>query len=112
MSQTQAEIEYFSRRPRRNRDWEDENGRIVVLIPKFGNHFFGKWMMAKMNRPFYRLKLDEIGSFVWQRCDGATDIKQIGEQLAAHFGDKVEPVHERLGLFLRSLERSKSITYV
>ena len=27
-------------------------------------------MLARMQKPTYRLTLDEIGSFVWERCDG------------------------------------------
>lgn len=64
-----------------------------------------------MARPNYRLNLDEVGSFVWERCTGLENVQEIGEKLAKKFGSKVEPVHERLSLFFQSLEKSKSITW-
>jgi len=112
-NKTESATDYYSRRPRRNRDWETtDDGLAVILIPKFGNHFLGRWLLSKMNQPNYRLKLDEIGTFIWQQCDGSNDVKAIGEQLERQFGDKVKPVHQRLGLFFQSLQRSKSITWV
>lgn len=83
-----------------------------MLIPKFGQHFFGRWMLARMQKPTYRLTLDEIGSFIWERCDGTHTIEQIGNEMAAKFGDRIEPVFERLGLFFQRLARTKSITWV
>lgn len=100
-------------RPKQKRRWErDENGNAVILIPKFGDNIIGRWIRDKLSRPHYRLKLDEIGSFVWEHCDGSRSVEEIGEKLHNKFGEKVEPVHERLGLFFQSLEKSKSITWV
>lgn len=65
-----------------------------------------------MKQPYYRLKLDEIGSFVWEHCNGMDEVQEIGEKLRKKFGDRVEPVQERLALFFKQLERSKSITWV
>jgi hypothetical protein len=67
--------------------------------------------MARMKRPFFRLNLDEIGSFVWAHCDGKTDVDEIGRKLEDRFGEKVKPVQGRLGLFFERLERSKSIIW-
>ncbi len=83
----------------------------VILVPKFGNHLLGRWLMARLRNPYYRLRLDEIGSFVWEHCSGDLSVQEIGARLGQRFGDTVEPVYERLDLFLRSLERSKSIVW-
>ncbi|NIR47715.1 PqqD family protein [candidate division KSB1 bacterium] len=64
-----------------------------------------------MKRPNYRLKLDDIGTFVWERCNGMKKVEEIGEQLKKEFGEEVEPVHERLALFFRQLQKSNSITW-
>lgn len=95
-----------------NRKWEQlESGRAVILVPKFESHKLGRWLMQRMARPNYRVKLDEVGSFVWLRCDGATDLAQIARSLHERFGAQVEPVSERLSTFFKTLDRSKAITW-
>ncbi len=95
-----------------NRKWEQlDGGLAVILVPKFKSHKLGNWLMQRMAKPNYRIKLDDVGSFVWSRCDGATDIAEIGKSLHEHFGNQVEPVQERLATFFQTLERSKAITW-
>ena len=98
--------------PKRNRDWEktDEN-LVVILIPKLGNHFLGRLIKPQLKNPNYRLKSDEIGSFVWEHCNGSDNVEVIGNNLKKKFGDTVEPVYERLSLFFKSLENSNSIIW-
>jgi len=112
MSKHRVSQDLLSRAPKRNREWRESENRAVILIPKFGNHFLGKWLMSKMKSPNYRLNLDEIGSFVWKHCDGNKTVEDIGQKLEAEFGEKVTPVYERLNLFFVSLSKSKSITWV
>lgn len=100
-------------RPQKLRDWErTDQGRIVVLKPKFGNHALGRWLMSRLRNPNYRIKLDEFGSLVWEMCDGETTVKEIGETMRARFGDRVEPVYDRLAIFFRQLERSRLIQFL
>ncbi len=100
-------------RPKWNHHWEKaDNGLTVILIPKFGNHFFGNWLKPILKNPDYRMKLDEIGSFVWEQCNGLKNVQEIGSKLHNKFGEKVDPVYDRLSLFFKSLEKSKSITWV
>jgi hypothetical protein len=108
-----VESNLLTLRPKWNRNWEKtENGLAVIMVPKFGNHSLGKWLMQRMSNPNYRLKLDELGSFVWEHCDGTENVQQIADKLKKKYGDKVEPVYDRLGIFLNRLERSKSIIWV
>ncbi len=103
---------YANRRPRWNQKWElDNNDTAVILIPKFGDHRLGRWLMQRMARPYYRLNLDKVGTFIWQRCDGSNRVGEIGRQLSEEFGDQVEPLYERLQLFFVSLERTSSIKW-
>ena len=108
-----SDVDFIKLRPKWNRQWEySEDKLTVILIPKFGDHRLGKWFMSRMNRPHYRLKLDEIGSYVWEQCNGKDSVQNIGEKLSKKFGTHVEPVYDRLRLFFQSLEKSKSITWV
>jgi hypothetical protein len=80
-------------------------GAVTVLVPKFRNPFLVKWVLPHLARPFFRVKLDAVGSAIWNRCDGATPVSAIAEELKSTFGAAVEPVDDRIGSFLRQLER-------
>ncbi len=104
---------FLNLHPKWNRRWEEtEDGRVVILIPKFGSHLLGRWLMSKLRQPYMRLRLDEVGSFVWQRCNGMHSVREIGAEMEKTFGPKVDPVYGRLQVFLRQLERNKSIVWV
>ncbi len=96
--------------PHRLRDWErSEEGRVVILKPKLGDNPIGRWLMARMPQPYYRINLDDFGSHVWELCDGNTTVREIGKALRQRFGDSVEPVYDRLAIFFRQLERGRLI---
>jgi hypothetical protein len=93
-------------KPKRNVEWEERDGRRVVLhAPRFRGAFLGKWLVPLLPRPTFRISLDAFGSFVWLRCDGNTSVADIGNALRAEFGPDVEPLYERIAAFLRKLER-------
>lgn len=50
------------------------------------------------------IHLDEMGSFIWPLIDGKTDIIALGEKVKEHFGDKAEPLYERLSKYIKILE--------
>lgn len=56
------------------------------------------------------IHLDENGSFVWLAIDGEKDILKIGEEVKEHFGEKAEPLYERLAQFIKILENYRFIT--
>ena len=101
---------FWNARPRRRLDWRDlDDGRCVVLRPQFGEGRFGRWLAAKLGEPCYRIRLDEVGSFIWKACDGETPLTAIAGRLRAEFGDRVEPAEERLARFVQSMLRSRMI---
>ena len=55
------------------------------------------------------IHLDEMGSFIWQHIDGESDIIKIGESVKDHFGEKAEPLYERLAKYIQTLEAYKFI---
>ena len=58
-----------------------------------------------------RIKLDEVGSYVWLRLDGERTVGDIAGSLKAEFGDRVEPAEERLGHLVRLLRQEKLVAY-
>lgn len=92
--------------PQRIAEWETaEDGKVIVLVPKFKNAFLAKWLQPRLAKPFFRIKLDEVGSHIWKLCDGSTKVSQIAESLQKQFGGVVEPVDIRIKKFFNHLER-------
>ena len=90
---------------------ENDDGTITVFKPKFRNKFMVKYIMPKLKSPDFKVNFDEFGSFVWKQIDGNLTIEKIGEKLKEHFKEDIEPVYERLSLFIQSIERYKFIEY-
>jgi len=98
--------------PQRNIKWEKkEDGLIVLLKEKFQNPLLKKYLLSRLKNPYFRVKLDKIGSFVWEQCDGKNNIKEIADLLHDKFGEDIEPVYERISLFFQNLENSRFIVF-
>ncbi len=105
-------INFLELIPERAYEWvEQENGRVSILVPKYGTSRLGLWLARRLKKPYIFIKLDEVGTAVWLACDGRTTIRQIGIQLQQRFGDQIEPVYERMAIFFRALDREKLIRW-
>ena len=82
---------------------------MVLQLPKFNNRFLQARLQSRMKHPFISIRLDVFGTWVWEKMDGNQTVFEIGESLSAEFGDAVEPVFERLGLFINLLARRRFI---
>lgn len=97
---------YLDRKPAHHPDirWKTEdNGRVTLEVDNVG------WANKIAQRLFKRPKvsyvhLDENGSFVWPLIDGESDITAIGVKVKEHFGEKAEPLYERLAQFFKVLD--------
>lgn len=88
-----------------------ENDTVVLLKPKYKNPFLVKHLIPRMKHPFYKINLDDTGSAVWNKIDGFKNAVEIAEELEKELGEKIQPIYERLGIFLSMLKRGKFITY-
>ncbi len=96
-------------RPRRLLEWREEDGRCVLLRPRFGTSRPGRWLAGLAGDPHYRIRLDEVGTLVWKACDGRTSLAAIARAMRAAFGDRVEPADERLARFMRRMLKGRMI---
>ena len=90
---------------------ENKNGLITILKPKFKNKFMLKYVVPKLKNPSFKVNLDEFGSFVWEHIDGKTTVKEIGEQLKEKFKDDIEPLYDRLSVYIHSIYRYQFIDF-
>jgi hypothetical protein len=90
-------------------EWDTDSDGNVTL------HIENKGVMNKIAQVLFKkpkvsyIHLDEMGSFIWQHIDGESDIIKIGESVKDHFGEKAEPLYERLAKYIQTLEAYKFI---
>lgn len=100
------EKNYLDKIPMRaeNIGWsQDEKGIVTLEIENKGWANFLAQKLFKRPRISY-VHLDENGSFVWPLLDGQKDITAIGVLVKEHFGEKAEPLYERLARYFQILD--------
>ena len=100
--------------PEKNIKWElnPETNFIILKKPKFKNPLLKKYLLPKLKNPEFSVKLDEVGTFVWQKIDGKMTFAEIAKKMQEKFGESIEPVDERLGQFINSLRQHDFITFI
>lgn len=98
-------------KPKRVLEWEEdsETHHIVVLRPKFTNELAQRLFSPFMKSTFFRVKLDALGTLVWQNCDGETSVEEIGKILGKKFGAEIEPIYDRLARFINQMHKGQFI---
>jgi hypothetical protein len=105
-------INYLELTPKRIYDHEVEvSGKVSVLVPKFKNKFLVNFLMPRLKSPYIKAKLDDFGSLIWIEMDGTKNVNSISQSLTLKFGEKVQPVNERLTKFLTQLYQYNFITF-
>ena len=97
---------YLERKPSRPEgiSWAaDENGIITLDIENTGA--FNRIAQKFFKKPkVTHIHLDEIGSFVWPLLDGEKNIIELGKEVEKHFGEKANPLYERLAKYFQILD--------
>ena len=80
-----------------------DNGAVTVYVENKG--VFNKIAQVVFKKPrISQIHLDEMGNFIWPLMDGKNTVYDIAEQVKAHFGEKAEPLSNRLVQYMRNLE--------
>ena len=100
--------------PVRQVEWEEDESGVVTLVrrrPRVrGPRSMGRWVSFMLAPP--RIRLDEVGSFAWLRMSGSIDVGDLAALVREEFGDRVEPVNQRLGHLVRLLKRERFVSYM
>ena len=107
-----SDINYLELTPGRLYNYVmEENGKVSVLIPRFTNTILVKFLTPMLKSPFVKTKFDEFGSQVWLEIDGKKKVLDILTSLKLKFGERIEPVEERLTKFLTQLYNYKFVSF-
>jgi hypothetical protein len=105
-------INYLELTPVRNYDHViEENGLVSVFVPKFDIKWIDTMMSRIVKSRFFKAKLDEFGTATWLEMDGNKSVQLISSYLSQKFGEKINPVDERLTKFLTELYKYNFITF-
>lgn len=87
---------------------KNKRGLITIRVSNTGwinqmaQWFFG---MPKVSS----IQLDAYGSYIWEQIDGKRDVLALACLMKERFGQKAEPLYERLIRFLETLRENKYI---
>ena len=100
--------------PVREVEWEEDESGVVTLVrsrPRVrGPRSMGRWVSFMLAPP--RIRLDEVGSFAWLRMSGTLKVGDLAALVREEFGERVDPVNQRLGHLVRLLKRERFVSYL
>ena len=89
---------------------KDEQGNVTLQMENRG--IANKIAQVILKKPkISYIHLDEMGSFIWPLMDGKKDILEIGKHVEEHFGEKANPLYERLSQYFKTLEKYNFIEF-
>lgn len=86
----------------------DDEGNLFLLVPRFRASWM-QWLQKRLKKPHIKVKLDEIGAAVWLLMDRRRTVHEIGRELEKQFGQKIQPLEQRLGLFMGALRKNRFV---
>lgn len=101
-------LEYI---PKRNEKWaykRAEDNKIVIFVTR--TNFLDRisqWLYLTPKSS--EIQLDIYGSFIWDLIDGKTKVLDIASLLKKEYGQEIEPLYERLGLYFKILMQNQLI---
>ena len=82
---------------------QDADGIVTLEIENKG--IFNKIAQKLFKKPrISYVHLDETGSFIWPLIDGEKNIAELGIALEKEFGEKAQPLYERISKYFQILE--------
>jgi hypothetical protein len=89
-------------------DYETDDRRLVTVLRKQDHWIQRCARKLRFRIPAYRrIEMDDFASFVFLSIDGRRTVKEIGELLAEQYGEQINPLYERLLMFLNHIEQNE-----
>ena len=107
---SQNYLEKIPVRPERIKWSADEEGIVTLDIENTG--LFNRVAQKLLKKPqVSHIHLDEMGSFVWPLLDGEKNIIELGKLVEVQFGEKANPLYERLAKYFQILDSYQFIEW-
>lgn len=91
----------------------DQGEDGVVTIHMVNRGFYNTLAQKLFHTPrVSHIKLDEYGSFLWMRIDGIKTVGQLALELKEAYGEKAEPLYDRLVKYMQILRNNRFILFV
>ena len=88
---------------------KDENDMVTLEMENKGAvNKIAQFVFRKPKVSY--IHLEEFGSFIWPRIDGKKTIHEIANEVEEHFGEKANPLYERISTYFSMLERYEFVT--
>ena len=85
----------------------------VVTIHMVNRGFYNTLAQKLFHTPrVSHIKLDEYGSFLWMRIDGVKTVGQLALELKEAYGEKAEPLYDRLVKYMQIPRNNRFILFV
>lgn len=102
---------YLNFIPKYNEDFSfeiDEEGKVTIFVENKG--IFNRIAQVLFHKPkVSQIHLDEMGNFIWSLIDGEKSVYEIAGFVKEEFGEKAEPLYNRLVQYMRNLENYQFI---
>ena len=91
--------------------WDkDETGKVTI-------HMVHRGFYAAIAQKFFHtprvshIKLDKYGSFLWKEIDGKRTVGQLAQRMKEQFGERAEPLYDRLVHYMQILRNNQFILF-
>ncbi len=81
---------------------DDETGQVILLKPRYGQGWLGRLLTRRLAKPWVRVHLDELGTWVWKRLDGERTLADLAHEMRTAFPEETKP-EQRILMFVRQL---------
>lgn len=89
-----------------------DDSKIRLRIPRFKSAFAQKYLIPKFISKKIVSDLDEFGSVCLQLIDTKRTVEEIAIEMRKSFGERIEPVHERVTVYLYNMYRADFISFL
>ena len=88
--------------------WDEKDGKVTINMVHRG--FYAGVAQKFFHTPrVSHIDLDEYGSYLWVRIDGKKTVGELAQEMKDHYGDKAEPLYERLIKYIQILRNNRFI---
>ncbi|WP_101698555.1 PqqD family protein [Clostridium minihomine] len=90
--------------------WDEKKSIVTIHMVNRG---FAHTIAQKLFRSprVSHIALDQYGSFLWKKIDGVRTVGDLANEMKAQFGDKAEPLYDRLIHYMKILHNNRFILY-